>query len=99
MRKAQAILEYAVVISCVVAALIAMQTYIKRGIQGRLREQADSIGRQYERGNTTADIILEANSRITTNTWTNQVDNVAQTTTRTSTDYDTEHRYGYETVN
>jgi Flp pilus assembly pilin Flp len=49
-RKAQTILEYAVVAAVVVAALLAMQSYIKRAIQGKYREAADVFGggEQYE---------------------------------------------------
>jgi hypothetical protein len=43
----QSTLEYAVLIACVVSALLAMQIYIKRGTQGRLRQASDSMGEQY----------------------------------------------------
>ena len=45
--SAQSSLEYAAIACCFCAALVAMHIYIKRGIQGRLREAADSIGEQY----------------------------------------------------
>jgi len=67
-KKAQSTLEYAVVIVCVVAALLAIQVYIKRGIQGRLRSNTDSIGEQYAPGNTTSNIIVNFNSNA--ETWT-----------------------------
>lgn len=35
------------VIACIVAALLTMQIYIKRAIQGKMRESADAIGEQY----------------------------------------------------
>jgi len=66
-KKAQSTLEYAVVIVCVVAALLAIQVYIKRGIQGRLRSSADSIGEQYAPGNTTSNTTLNFNSNSETN--------------------------------
>ena len=50
-KKAQSTLEYAVLIIIVIGALIAIQSYVKRGIQGRLRQAADDIGDQYEAGN------------------------------------------------
>jgi len=53
---AQSTLEYAVVIACITGALIAMQFYVKRSIQGRLREAADEIGEQYSAKHTTSDI-------------------------------------------
>jgi hypothetical protein len=53
-RKGQTTLEYAVIIVVVVAALLAIQYYMKRGVEGRLRESVDSVGEQYSAGNTTS---------------------------------------------
>lgn len=50
-RKAQSTLEYAVLIIIVIGALLSIQTYIKRGVQGRLRQASDDIGDQYSSGN------------------------------------------------
>lgn len=52
-KKAQSTLEYAVLIGVLVAALVAMQTYLKRGYQGKLREGADQMGEQFSPGHTT----------------------------------------------
>lgn len=52
-KRAQSTLEYAVIIAVVVAGLVAMQVYIKRGVQGRLRQASDDIGEQFSPGNTT----------------------------------------------
>jgi Flp pilus assembly pilin Flp len=46
-QKGQGTVEYTMVVICIAAALITMQYYIKRAIQGRMRESADSIGEQY----------------------------------------------------
>lgn len=54
-KRAQSTLEYAVLIGVLVAALIAMQSYIKRGYQGKLKESADSMGQQFSPGHTTYD--------------------------------------------
>jgi len=51
-RKGQSTLEYAVIIAVVVGALLAMQIYMKRGVQGRLRGAADDIGKQFDAGLT-----------------------------------------------
>jgi len=51
-RKAQTTLEYAVLIGVIVAGLIAMQIYLKRGWQGKLRESADNMGSQFTPGQT-----------------------------------------------
>ena len=51
-RRGQSTLEYAILIAVIVAALLAMQTYMKRGYQGKLRENADNIGEQFTPENT-----------------------------------------------
>lgn len=49
----QSLTEYAVLLAIVAAALLAMQVYVKRGIQGRIRDLADQISpTQYEEGRT-----------------------------------------------
>lgn len=48
----QSTLEYAVLIVVIIAALVAMQVYLKRGVQGRMRESADQIGEQFSPGYT-----------------------------------------------
>ena len=40
-RKAQSTAEYVIVLGLIVAAVIAMQTYVKRGLQGRIRDAVD----------------------------------------------------------
>jgi len=57
-RRAQSTLEYALVIAVVVGALVAMQVYVKRGVQGRLKSAADDIGEQYSPGNTTGTVTV-----------------------------------------
>ena len=57
--KGQSTLEYAMIIAVVVGGLIAMQYYMKRGIQGKLRESSDSIGEQYSAGNITSKFTIE----------------------------------------
>lgn len=59
-KKGQSTLEYAVLIVIIIAALLAMNQYIKRGLQGRLKSATDDIGDQFSPGNT--------NYRKTTNT-------------------------------
>ncbi len=47
-KRAQTTAEYAIVIALVVGAVVAMQTYVKRGLQGRIKSVVDYTG-----GNTT----------------------------------------------
>ncbi|MDD5155804.1 MAG: hypothetical protein PHF11_04885 [Candidatus Omnitrophica bacterium] len=51
-KIAQSLVEYAVVFSVVVAAILIMQAFIKRGYQGSLKDAADKMGEQYSAGNT-----------------------------------------------
>jgi|SRR3990167_1633207 len=50
--RGQSTLEYAVLIIIVIGALLSIQVYIKRGVQGRLKSATDDIGDQYSPGNT-----------------------------------------------
>lgn len=45
--KAQSMTEYAVLIAVIVAALIAIQIYMKRSVMGRLKQSSDDIGEQF----------------------------------------------------
>ncbi len=38
MRKGQSTAEYAIVIGLVIAAVVAMQVYVKRGLQGKIKD-------------------------------------------------------------
>ncbi|MBI3601832.1 MAG: hypothetical protein HY209_02960 [Candidatus Omnitrophica bacterium] len=51
-HRGQSTLEYAVLIIIIIAALLSIQIYIKRGVQGRLKSSADDIGDQFSPGNT-----------------------------------------------
>ena len=51
-RKGQSTVEYVVLIIVIIGALLSIQVYIKRGVQGRLKSAADDIGDQFSVGNT-----------------------------------------------
>jgi len=51
-KRGQSTLEYAVLTVIIIGALLSIQFYIKRGVQGRLKSAADDIGDQYSVGNT-----------------------------------------------
>lgn len=51
-RKAQSTLEYAFLIALVVGAILAMQAYVKRSLQGKLQMTSDQIADQYGYGVT-----------------------------------------------
>ena len=50
-KRGQSTLEYAVLIVVIIGALLTIQVYIKRGVQGRLKSASDDIGDQYSDGN------------------------------------------------
>ena len=66
-RKGQSTVEYAVLIVIVIAALLSIQIYIKRGVSGRMRDSADQIGDQFELGNTRAISSTNSWSRVNEN--------------------------------
>ena len=46
-KRGQSALEYALLIAVVIAALVAMNLYMKKGVQGKLKESTDQVGRQF----------------------------------------------------
>ncbi len=52
-KKGQSILEYAILLAVVIAALLIMQAFVKRGVSGGLKESADKMGEQFSAGGTT----------------------------------------------
>ena len=50
-KKGQSTLEYAVLTIIILGALMSVQVYIKRGIQGRFKSSTDDIGDQFSVGN------------------------------------------------
>ncbi len=46
LKKAQNTAEYAILIGLIIAAATAMQTYIKRGLQGRIKGGVDYVATQ-----------------------------------------------------
>jgi len=64
--KGQSTLEYAMIIAVVVGAILAMNVYVRRGVQGKLRESIDSVGSQYSAGNMTSTYTTEQTGALTT---------------------------------
>jgi len=56
-RKGQTILEYTVILIVMFGVLIAMQNYIKRGIQGRWKSATDDFGDQYDPTSVNSNIL------------------------------------------
>ncbi|MDD5292664.1 MAG: hypothetical protein PHY46_05760 [Candidatus Omnitrophica bacterium] len=89
-NKGQSTLEYAILIVVVIMALIAIQAYLKRGIQGRMRDSADQIGDQFSPGYTTSNFITKSYTKT----------NETQDAWETKTTYDafSQNRWGHENV-
>jgi uncharacterized protein (UPF0333 family) len=85
-KRGQTALEYAVVIICVVGALIAMREYMTRSIQGRMRAVADDIGPQYAPDDTSGDVTITYNHQSDTTVNTTDLDGLINTTTNTTFD-------------
>jgi hypothetical protein len=62
-QKGQSTLEYAILIIIIIGALLSIQVYIKRGIQGRLKSATDDIGTQFSPGNTNVTKRMTTSSR------------------------------------
>jgi uncharacterized protein (UPF0333 family) len=62
-KRGQSTLEYAILILVIIAALISIQAYIKRGVQGRLKSATDDIGDQFSPGNTNSIVAEKTKSK------------------------------------
>ena len=47
-KKAQTLIEYVTILIVVMGVFLAIGTYIKRGIQGRMKDATDELGDQYD---------------------------------------------------
>jgi hypothetical protein len=104
-KRAQTALEYSLVIAVVVLALIAMQIYMRRGMSGKLRDVADSLGKQYWPGATDSDLLttqqMEVRSevlRVEGNTVDPEYDNYYVTTQTERIIRDIETKTGHEEI-
>jgi DNA polymerase/3'-5' exonuclease PolX len=62
-QKGQSTLEYAILIIIIIGALLSIQVYIKRGVQGRLKSATDDIGTQFSPGNTNVTKTITTSSK------------------------------------
>ena len=63
-KSGQSTLEYAILTVIVIGALMSIQIYVKRGVQGRLKSAGDDIGDQFSPNNT--DIVSTVTTASTT---------------------------------
>ncbi len=96
-------LELAIFIICLVMALIAMQGYILRSIQGGLRHSSDKIGGQYDPEHTFVNFTTISRSDMTTEVVVDVIRDIVNgdsinATTTVFTDLDEQTRTGTEIV-
>lgn len=65
-KKAQSVLEYSLVITAVIAALVVMNFYLKESVQGKMKESSDQIGRQFDPAVLTTSWKVESRGKTTT---------------------------------
>ncbi len=62
-RKGQSTLEFTVLIIIIIGALLSIQVYIKRAVQGSLKSAADDVSdEQYSPGNTNYSKVISSSS-------------------------------------
>jgi Flp pilus assembly pilin Flp len=83
--KAQSLVEYAVLAACIAGALIGMQFYMKRAIQGRVKQAGDEIGEPYDAAATKSEITTKVKT-LTTITSTPITDSVTGDVTSIKSD-------------
>lgn len=81
--RGQSTIEYTLLIVGVIGALLAMQVYFKRGVQGRLRENVENIGKQYDPDTADSNYQMSASSTSTAKTTSDEEDGKIKTTTNT----------------
>jgi hypothetical protein len=63
--RAQSLMEYAVLTACIMAALMGMQYYLKRSIEGRIKQTSDQIGDPYDANDTNVVTVTTTTSTMT----------------------------------
>lgn len=61
-RKGQSTVEYALIIAVVVAGLLLMQHYVRRGYAGRLKSASDEMGDQFDPSTYNANFVFHQES-------------------------------------
>lgn len=67
--RAQSLLEYCILAVVVMVALMSMQAYMKRGLQGRWKDSVDQVGEQYDtsmQGTVTHTIKTKSSTAVVT---------------------------------
>lgn len=88
--RAQTVMEFTILLMIVIGVFIAMQFYVKRGMQGRWKSTIDEFGEQYDPHLTNANMVTKVLTNSSTQVqvildtggyWTKRTDNSASRTT------------------
>lgn len=63
-KKGQSTLEYALIIAVIIAGLLMMQHYVKRGYSGKLKSSADDMGEQFDPAAYSANFTVKSISQV-----------------------------------
>ncbi len=83
-KKGQSILEFTILLMIVIGVFIAMQFYVKRGMQGRWKSSLDDFGDQYDPHLTNSNVVSRVLGNSSTQVqvirdvagyWTQRLDN------------------------
>ncbi|MFC1510576.1 hypothetical protein ACFL49_02840 [Candidatus Omnitrophota bacterium] len=99
-KRGQSIIEYSLLIMIVIAALLSVGNYFKRGVQGRWKASVDEMGDQYDPtpGKSSGTITHTIASDVNTNVWTVDLGEGRLQTLRVDTSDSTETTVGSITV-
>lgn len=88
-KRGQSVIEFTVLLVIVIGVFIAMQFYVKRGLQGRWKASLDDFGDQYDPHLTNANVVTRILSNSGTQVhvipdiggyWTQRIDNAQSVT-------------------
>ena len=65
-KRGQSTLEYALIIGVVVAALLAINVYMRKSVSGRLKQSSDDIGKPFDPEGTFTNAWQSAGAETTT---------------------------------
>ena len=96
--KAQTLVEYIVLLTVVLGVFIAMQVYVKRSLQGRMKSFVDDLGEQYDPRVAGTDINHTISSITSTQVDAHEDGRGGILTTRTDRTNSNETVEGYTTI-
>jgi len=91
-NKGQTSLEYTMMFIVVIGSLLAIQNYVKRGVQGRWKDTVDGLGDQYDPRTAITDVRHRMTGETKTQIiaqdsgggyWTSRTDHSTSTETKT----------------